>query len=397
MDNTINFSHINLVAKRRLYQFIHFFKYLCASLYVRIFNIENDDLWLLAERGIDARDNTYVLYKYIKKYHPEIRIKFVISKDSFDFNRIDPKDVIIHKSWENYVAFVTAGKLISTHSYGYTSDFQLFSSLDKYDLVNLRGKKIYLTHFLLDGRTFTWNKKIRKIDLYFCSSSCDYNHILKISDYGTDIVKLIGTPRMDNLYNNRNIDLENTILVMPTWRLPFTSMSDEEFLKTRYFENYNKLLKDMRIIKYLQENGYKLLFYPHIEAQKFLKHFKSDAECVILGDANKYIVEDLLLKCKFMITDYSSVHLDFALLRKKIAYFQFDMDEEFKDRPWGTHFLYERDGFGPVFINYEDLISFILRQKTLSFDRKYEHNIKKIFPLFDNNNCKRAVELIKSL
>ena len=34
------------------------------------------DLWLIAERGIDARDNAYYLFKYITANHPEINIAY---------------------------------------------------------------------------------------------------------------------------------------------------------------------------------------------------------------------------------------------------------------------------------------------------------------------------------
>ena len=37
------------------------------------------DLWLIAERGIDARDNGYYLFKYITEHHKEINIEYVIS------------------------------------------------------------------------------------------------------------------------------------------------------------------------------------------------------------------------------------------------------------------------------------------------------------------------------
>ena len=61
------------------------------------------DYWLISERGKDARDNGYVFYKYLKREHPEIPIKFVISDDSPDRLRVDDCDVIRFRSLKHYL------------------------------------------------------------------------------------------------------------------------------------------------------------------------------------------------------------------------------------------------------------------------------------------------------
>lgn len=386
---------IQKIVKRKN-QLVTLIEFYFAKLYARVFSKESN-IWLIAERGVDARDNAYVLYKYIKEFHPEITCKYVITGDSFDVNNIDEKDIVLKGSWNHYIAFVTSNILISTHTYGYSPDMRLFSQLDKYNIANVKGKKIYLTHFLLDGREFTWNSANRKIDLYTCSSSIDYKHILSNSDYGEKVVKLLGTPRMDNLYRKSKLPVKDIILCMPTWRIDFPDMTREEFKKSDYFKNYNGLINDKRIIEYLQENNYKMIFYPHYEVQKFITEFESNTDRIIIGDATKFVVEDLLLKCKMMITDYSSVHFDFALLRKKIVYFQFDQEKEFKDRPWGKHFLYDRDAFGPLFVNLDDLVNYIIGEKNLEFNEEYEDRIRKVFPIFDDHNCERVYNAIFDL
>lgn len=386
-----------LAIARRFRQAWHYCLFWAAKTYVALLHISNDDCWLISERGNEARDNAYVFYLYLKNKHPEVPLKYVISKTSPDLGRIEKSDIVWYKSWKNYVYFVSAGYLISTHCYGYSPDLEFFTSIDKYNLFSVRGKKIYLTHFLLDGRQFKWNTHNRKLDLYVCSSSCDYSHILEVSDYGDSVVKLLGTPRMDNLYNRSSTPLDNTILVMPTWRVDFITMSREEFLSTPYYINFQKLISSSKILDYLNSQNYSLIFYPHIEVQKFIDCFSSESDRVIIGDASKYVVEDLLLSTKFMITDYSSVHLDFALLRKKVAYLQFDREKEFRDRPWGNHYLYERDGFGPLFFDVDSLIEYVTTQDNLDFDPKYEENIKRVFPIFDGNNCERVYNAIREM
>ena len=123
--------------KRRAIQLLHYMVFLLAKFYVYITNQNVKDIWLIAERGYDARDNAYVLYKYIKNNHPEIECKYVISKNSFDFERIDKSDVVLHNSWENYILFITAKILISTHICGYSPDMNVFSKLDEYNMLGV--------------------------------------------------------------------------------------------------------------------------------------------------------------------------------------------------------------------------------------------------------------------
>lgn len=387
-----------LVIKKRSVMLLHFIIYLFAKIYVLATHECTKNVWLMAERGYDARDNAYVLYKYIKRNYPDITCKYVIANDSFDVKRIDKKDIVWHGSWENYILFLTAKIMISTHTYGYSPDMQLFSKIDKYNLVKVNGKKVYLTHFLLDRTIFSWNTKEYSIDLYTCSSKCDYDNALSNSDYGETVIQLTGTPRMDNLFRHRNYQTDNVILIMPTWRYQFVYMTKQEFENSEYFKNYNNLISNPYIVDYLEKNNCKLIFYPHIEVQKFINCFKSMSDRIIIGDAYKYVVEDLLLKTRLLITDYSSVHADFALLGKKVIYFQFDAKEEQKARPWASDFFsFENDGFGPIFYDLDTLIRYIISQSSFNMDKIYFERIGKIFPVFDDNNCNRVFDAINNL
>jgi len=149
--------------------------------------------------------------------------------------------------------------------------------------------------------------------------------------------------------------------------------------------------------EYLETNDLKIIFYPHIEAQKFIHCFTTKSNRVTIATPFDYVVEDLLLNTKMLITDYSSVFFDFALLKKKVVYFQFDREDEFRSRPWGEHFLYERDGFGPVFFLKETMIDYLVSQKDLTLEKQYEERIERIFPVFDDNNCQRVFNAIIEL
>ena len=46
------------------------------------------NVWLVMERGNDARDNGYWFYRFLREQHPEINARYVIAEDSLDFSRV---------------------------------------------------------------------------------------------------------------------------------------------------------------------------------------------------------------------------------------------------------------------------------------------------------------------
>ena len=136
-----------------------------------------------------------------------------------------------------------------------------------------------------------------------------------------------------------------------------------------------------------------MIFYPHIEMQKFIYCFHSKSERVIIGDATKYVVEDLLLKSKVMITDYSSVFFDFALLSKKVIYFHFE-NLKLTLRP---DFTWEENALGPIFYDHESLVNYLITQESLELEEIYQKRVYECFPIFDGNNSKRVYDNIKEI
>ena len=110
-------------------------KYMFFLLYCRVKKINNEKTWLISERGNDARDNSYWLFKYIRKNHPEIDIRYIIDKKSVDYKKIkELGECIEFGSKDHYIMLISSGVLISTHIMGYTPDMSLFCRLDRLGL-----------------------------------------------------------------------------------------------------------------------------------------------------------------------------------------------------------------------------------------------------------------------
>lgn len=351
--------------------------------------------WIISERGDEARDNGYHLFKYIRKNYPDINVYYVISKDSVDLGKVQPyNNIIYYGTIEHYKALIRSTHLISTHLYGWAE----YGKAAKYWIKLLPTKKIiHIKHGI------TYNKidiKDEKFDLLTSVSEQEkeiltYNNTIKLP------VKVTGFCRFDNLIDKSN-EQEKIILVMPTfrsWLHDISRMANPKdlFIKEEYYKFYNELLNNQRILDLCRENNLKIYFYPHYRVQDYLSTFDISNERVILASKQNYDIQDLLNRSSILITDYSSIFFDFAYMKKPILYSQFD-----KHRFYSSHhykesdFTIEDNGFGRVVESISEIeqkLEEVIRDN-YKMEKKYEKRVDDFFKYRDDENCKRVLEEI---
>lgn len=362
-----------------------------------------ENIWLISERGIDARDNAFHMYKYIKECYPDIDVRYVLSSNSPDRNKIDAEDVVDYRSFEHFFLFMQAKILISTHVMGCSPRIDAFTKMDKYHLLYTNGKRVYLQHGISkDDFKKLDSKKIGFFDMMCFGSIKEYEAALRQSPYRKNVFKYTGFARFDKLYQRRELEIksENYILFMPTWRVKFANYSDKDFMNTNYYKSCYELITDERLIQYLKNNGLNLIFYPHIEMHHFNHLYKHDLSTeVIVADTSMYDVQELFFKCKLMITDFSSVFFDFAFLNKPVIYYQFDYKEYRESQYPEGWFSYKKNGFGPVYESKCELVDYLmntLKQDCL-VEKKYQKRVNDFFGRIDENNRERIMSEIMSL
>jgi hypothetical protein len=162
---------------------------------------------------------------------------------------------------------------------------------------------------------------------------------------------------------------------------------------------YQSLINNEKLINFLEENDFNLVFYPHYEVQKYLKYFKSKSDRIIIANSDLYDVQTLLIESKLLITDFSSVFFDFAYMNKPLAYYQFDKDYFFKNHYEKGYFSYRKHGFGPVLETEDEIVTFVEKnfENLFSLDDKYRKRAEKFFVLKDQKNCERIYNEIINL
>lgn len=303
-------------------------------------------LWLLAERGREARDNAYHLFAYLAKEHPELKVCYVADPALPDYERVRALgSVVPYRSARHYILCAAAEVKISTHMLGYTPDIEKYYLLDKLHVV--RGKKVFLQHgvFIHDIKWYHYPNV--RTDLFVCTLPQEQSFIERTFGYPPGVVQRLGLCRFDALMQPH--PRKRQILVMPTWRAyAVEGKSQAQFCESEYFRRWQALLCDARLLNLLEQYDYTLVFYPHYEVQRFLGSFRSPGSRVKLASLAEYDVQSLLMESQILITDYSSVQFDFAFLQKPVLYYPFD-EERFYAAHYGRgYFCCRCDGFGPV-------------------------------------------------
>ncbi|MCD8181318.1 MAG: CDP-glycerol glycerophosphotransferase family protein [Firmicutes bacterium] len=353
------------------------------------------NLWLISERGIDARDNGYYLFKYITQNHPEINIAFAISRDSSDRPRVETLGNLINRgSFAHYLALVLSKVKISTHIMGYTPDIDFFIRADKHGWV--KGKKIFLQHGVTkDNITFLYSNNVN-VDLFVCSAESEHKYVQKQYGYDAGAARLLGLCRYDALYKIK--EKSRKILIMPTWRYDLRGAERKEFTESDYFKAFNGLLNSRRLEEILEKYNYEVLFYPHMEIQRFIDCFSGGDRVKIMsfGDCT---VQELLIKTDVLITDFSSVFFDYGYMGKPMIFYQFDEEKFRKNHYSEGYFSYKRDAFGDVVYDERTLLDSLERilANGAETDGKYLDRINQFFTLRDTNNCERNFNAVKKI
>ncbi len=366
--------------------------------YIWSLSLKKKDIWLVTERRAESKDNGYYFFKYMRENYPDKQVYYAIDKESDHIKKIEQYSHIVYfNSLKHYAYAIAATRLIGAFLPVGIPDsicFYKFSGL-------IKGKKIFLQHGITKENIKSLHYENTKISLFLCGGEPEAKFIKKEFGYPMGSVKYTGFCRYDGL---KNVGAGTCILFMPTWRqwLPSASFHSENttIKESNYLKQVKALLNNKCLHDLLEKNNIKLIFYPHHELQCYLNMFEQKYdENIIIASEKKYDVQKLLLDCKCLITDYSSVAFDVAYMKKPIIYYQFDEEEYYEKHYPRAYFSYEKMGFGKKCIKTEDVINELYKiiMDNYAMDSYYQKRVEEFFAYSDQKNCERVYEAINSL
>ena len=231
------------------------------------------------------------------------------------------------------------------------------------------------------------------------SDNTDYliitsDHVKKFYEEAFQIdeskIQSLGLPRSDYYFKNHNLaglkekfhDKYNIgkdkkiILYAPTFR------QDKEYndvFKYLDLEEFNNNLAD----------EYILVLRLHPKVKKFYdEDISSTGKYVDCSDYENE--QELLLISDILITDYSSIMIEFAILDKPVIFFAYDLDN-YLNNERGFYLDYEHDLPGPVVYNSQQLINCINNGVDTS---KLKSFVELQFGNVDGSSSKKIIDFV---
>ena len=173
-------------------------------------------LWLVAERGNDARDNGYWFYRYLREKQPGINAWYVIDPASPDYEkaaRLGP--TVKPGSLKHYVMYLAADYLVGSHVQPAAPDLMVFYHLRQMG-IRPRGRQAFLQHGIIKDELQWMLYPTLQVDLFASGAKMEYDYLKAEFGFPEGVIQYTGLCRFDNLTRGKTQSRE--ILVMPTWR-----------------------------------------------------------------------------------------------------------------------------------------------------------------------------------
>ena len=317
------------------------------------------------------------------------------SRGGYDLVYITRQDLSLSNPLRVFSFFVLKSRLLATAEYVFLNDN--FMPMGK---LNFRKEAVItqLWHaegaFKKFGLHIPQNDSLRKAEIAANSKLsyvvCSSEGVRKIyaEAFGVDERKVLplGAPRVDYLKNEKNqkdalreihekypeTRNKKILLYAPTFR-------DEEEMDKEILKNFN-----LSEIKKNLGDEYEIFIRLHPQI-----HI-SDRDSLGATDVTDFPdVRKLILASDVLITDYSSICMDFAFLNKKTVFFAYDLKWYTERRDF--YFDYESFVPGIVAKNTADLISAVKSD----FQKERNEKFKSFnFSFEDNLSAKRVVDKI---
>jgi len=229
---------------------------------------------------------------------------------------------------------------------------------------------------------------------YVTTSMFEQKIIIDNFGYSYKNAPVLGFCRWDVLESK--VDPDNKIILcMPTWRVWLEDVSHDDFINSDYYIQYSNLMRSERLNKLLNENDLHLIFYIHPKFAEYLDDFKIENDRIRLVPFGSEPLNEIMMKCSLLITDYSSVCWDVYYQKKPVIFFQFDYDKYMTEH--GSYIDMENELFGERYIEYDGVLDGIKESAKEGFklNKNAEEKYDYYFEYNDNRNSERTYSFLE--
>lgn len=362
---------------------------------------DNKNIYLIFEKYcIMAQDNGYYFFKYCMDANVEKdfsgHIYYVLDKHSSDWEKIKPYEshVVKYLSLRHMIYLLACHLMISTDTKGHAYVWRSMGSEIK--ALSYKKNLVFLQHGVTAFKRGHFEKGTNVGCEYFITTSeFEHNIIRNYLGYVDNEIPITGFARWDVLQDKSKGHRE--ILMMPTWRTWLDDAENEVFAQSDYCKNYMALLNNPMLDQILKEYDVTLNFYLHPKFRKFITEFSVVSDHIRLIPFGEEPLNELMMQCNLLITDFSSVAWDVYYMGKPVLFYHFDMEDA--NKTLGFYMDMKNDIFGERAEAPDELMALITEYIKNGFQMKmqYLENRDKYFAYIDNDNSERIWKAIRKI
>lgn len=165
------------------------------------------------------------------------------------------------------------------------------------------------------------------LNYFLVSSESERESMIRAFRYSEEVFKIFGIPRNDIYFKpeKRNTKKKTKIFYVPTFR---------DFTPTEFFP-FSDFDKN-ELNDFLSNNNAEIIIKPHKRdsTNKRLLNIVKDNPNISIKTSviNDMDIQQMLLDCDILLTDYSSIFFDFLLLDRPIIYIPYDLEHYLEER-----------------------------------------------------------------
>lgn len=345
----------------------------------------------------EMTDNSFAIYKYLSENNYNYRLIWIKDSNNKSSNLNKNIEIYPFKSFKGIYYYLKSKYVFGTHG-----SYSIFPKNKNRIRINLWHGMPLKPIGNLDNR----GKKSKSKDDYIISTSGYFQEIMSEA-FGVNKEKVIitGQPRNDlffektNYFSKNNIDknkYKKILIWLPTFRNSIINSNSTWAKDGKYQENYISVLPFEKL-KGLNELLEKKQFLLIIKLHPFdilqNKKFEKFNNIIILKTEDLEKIDEqlypLLGSTDALITDYSSVWIDYEILNKPIFFVIHDYEEYKNTRGLLFEDFVDISPY-PVIKNYEEFTNFIGNYEQIDMNnRKFTNKYNKYK---DNKSCERIIE-----
>ncbi|UXR45518.1 CDP-glycerol glycerophosphotransferase family protein [Staphylococcus simulans] len=321
---TQKFRDFRISLKKKKYQIERHILEMIAKVNFR----KDKEIWLISERTNTASDNSYFLYKYLKEKQKEVDVYYLIDKKAHKaIDKLEPlgrKSIIYLSTLKHKLMMIKADKLITSFTIEETMmPYNTKNYLEIYSDILERKDVVSIQHGMIINNVSPYlSKNSYWVDYITVNNKYEKDIIMNTLGFKDDEVFITGMARQDNLLKNSSMG--NTVIFMPTWQRELQHLSPSQFVHSEYYLKIKELVNDKRMFNYLKNNRLVLKVLLHPQFNKYINLLNSNNPLIEFLSLESIDLPTLIAEAKFLITDFSSVSVDFLFQQKNTLFYQYN-------------------------------------------------------------------------